>query len=59
MDEVTLEWEIFDILSKSLILDEKVNVKHLINEMIHKHNVLKFWVKMWCHTHLCVVHGPI
>lgn len=48
MDGLTLEVEIVGIssVSKSLVLDEKVNVKHYTSEMIHILNILKSWVKM-------------
>jgi hypothetical protein len=29
----------------------KVNAEQFISEMIHKHNALRFWVKVWCPTH--------
>jgi len=35
-----------------IISDEKVNVKHFINEMSHRPDCLKFWVKVWCPIHL-------
>jgi hypothetical protein len=45
-----LLWHVWDALS--LTLFRKVNVEHFIGENIHKPNVLRFWVKMWCPTHL-------
>jgi hypothetical protein len=36
----------------SHILFRKVEVKHFISEMTHKPNVLRFWIKMLCPTHL-------
>jgi hypothetical protein len=36
-----------------LTLDRIVNVEHFISERTHEPNVLRFWVKMWCSTHLC------
>jgi hypothetical protein len=35
-----------------LTLLEKVEIEYFINEKIHKHNVLRFWVKIWCLTHV-------
>jgi hypothetical protein len=45
-----LLWQVQGELS--LILLKKVEVEHFINEMIHKPNVLRFWAKVRCSTHL-------
>ncbi|GAU41469.1 hypothetical protein TSUD_237190 [Trifolium subterraneum] len=31
---------------------ETMNVERFISEMTHKPNALRFWVKVWCPTHL-------
>jgi len=33
-------------------LDAIVDVKQHISEITHRHNILKFWVKMWYKSHL-------
>jgi len=35
-------------------LNRRVMVEQLINEKTQKFNVLSFWLKVWCLTHLCV-----
>jgi len=37
---------------RSITLLIKVEIEHFINEMTHKVNILRFWVKMWRPTHL-------
>jgi len=32
--------------------DEKMNVEHFISEMTHKPKVLKFWIIVFCLSHL-------
>jgi hypothetical protein len=44
-----LLWQVW---VKSLTLLRNVEVEHFISEMTHKLNTLKFWVKVWCPTHL-------
>ena len=33
--------------------DRKVEVEHFISERIHKPIALRFWVRVWCLSHLC------
>jgi len=34
------------------VLNGKVNFQFFISEIIHKHDILRFWVKKWCLSHL-------
>jgi hypothetical protein len=36
----------------SFILLKNVKIEHFISEMTHKSNALRFWLKVWCLTHL-------
>jgi hypothetical protein len=42
-----------EVRSRRLL--RKVEVRHFISEMIHIPNALKFWVKVWCPTHLYTI----
>jgi hypothetical protein len=35
-----------------------VKVEYFISEKIYKLNILRFWVKVWCWTHLYYCFGP-
>jgi len=51
IDGLTLEGEIN--VSKSLTLNEKVDVEYHIRDMTRIPNVLEFWQKMLCLIYLC------
>jgi len=44
---------------KGLTLDVRVEVEQNIGKKVHKFIILRFLVKMWCTTYLCVVLNPI
>jgi hypothetical protein len=48
-----LLWQVWGELSSTLL--RKLKVWHFICVRNHKPNVLRFWVKMWCLTHLIII----
>jgi hypothetical protein len=48
----SLIFEIYQVWVLSITLVKRVEVEHFICEITHKPDSLRFWVKMWCQSHL-------